>query len=130
MRQRLWSRALGIVVAAALLGAVGGTSDLDAFLYHPTGGPAAFDRVLGLERLVCLHLNDSRGARGSHLDRHALIGEGTLGREPFRRIMTDPRLDHVVRIIETPKGEDLVSNDRRMLRRLKAFARARGPAGG
>ncbi len=42
MRQRLWSRALGIVVAAALLGAVGGTSDLDAFLYHPTGGPIAF----------------------------------------------------------------------------------------
>ncbi len=91
---------------------------------------AAFDRVLGLERLVCFHLNDSRGARGSRLDRHALIGEGTLGPAPFRRIMTDPRLDHVVRIIETPKGEDLVTNDRRMLRRLKAFARARGRPGG
>jgi deoxyribonuclease-4 len=86
---------------------------------------AAFDLVLGLERLACFHLNDSRGARGSRLDRHALIGEGTLGREPFRRLMTDPRLDHVVRIIETPKGDDLVSNDRRMLRRLRAFARRR-----
>jgi deoxyribonuclease IV len=86
---------------------------------------AAFDRVLGLERLVCFHLNDSRGARGSRLDRHALIGEGTLGREPFRRLMTDPRLDHVIRIIETPKGEDMVTNDRRMLRRLRAFARGR-----
>ncbi len=90
------------------------------------GVVAAFDRVLGLERLVCFHLNDSRGPRGSRLDRHALIGEGTLGREPFRRIMTDPRLDHVIRIIETPKGEDLVTNDRRMLRRLRAFARTRG----
>ena len=83
---------------------------------------AAFDRVLGLERLVCLHLNDSRGARGSRLDRHALIGEGTLGREPFRRVMTDPRLDHVIRVIETPKGDDMVTNDRRMLRRLRAYA--------
>jgi deoxyribonuclease-4 len=89
---------------------------------------AALDRVLGLERLVCFHLNDSRGARGSHLDRHALVGEGTLGREPFRRLMSDPRLDHVIRIIETPKGEDMVSNDRRMLRRLRAFARVRGTA--
>jgi deoxyribonuclease-4 len=87
---------------------------------------AALDRILGLERLVCFHLNDSRGARGSHLDRHALVGEGTLGREPFRRVMSDPRLDHVIRIIETPKGEDMVSNDRRMLRRLRAFARVRG----
>jgi deoxyribonuclease-4 len=84
---------------------------------------ADLDRVLGLERLVCFHLNDSRGERGRHLDRHALIGEGTLGREPFRRVMTDPRLAHVVKIIETPKGDDLVTNDRRMLRRLRAFAR-------
>ena len=84
---------------------------------------AALDRVLGLERLACLHLNDSRGERGGHLDRHALIGEGTLGREPFRRIMRDPRLAHVIKVIETPKGDDMVTNDRRMLRRLRAYAR-------
>ena len=89
---------------------------------------AAFDRVLGLERLVCLHLNDSRGGRGGRLDRHALIGEGTLGREPFRRVMTDARLRDVPKILETPKGDDLVTNDRRMLRRLRAFAGAR-PSG-
>jgi deoxyribonuclease-4 len=89
---------------------------------------AELDRVLGLERLVCFHLNDSRGARGGRLDRHALIGEGTLGREPFRRVMSDPRLAHVVRIIETPNGEDMVTNDRRMLRRLRAFARGPRPA--
>lgn len=86
---------------------------------------AEFDRVLGLERLACLHLNDSRGVRGSRLDRHALIGEGTLGKEPFRRIMTDPRLAHVAKVIETPKGDDMVTNDRRMLRRLRAYARGR-----
>lgn len=84
---------------------------------------AELDRLLGLERLVCFHLNDSRGERGGHLDRHALIGEGTLGRGPFRRVMTDPRLAHVIKIIETPKGDDMVTNDRRMLRRLRAFAR-------
>jgi len=85
----------------------------------------AFDRVLGLKRLVILHLNDSRGALGSRLDRHALIGEGRLGRTPFRRLMTDPRFDHVIRILETPKGEDEVSNDRRMLRLLRRFAASR-----
>lgn len=88
---------------------------------------AEFDRVLGLARLACLHLNDSRGARGSRLDRHALIGEGTLGKEPFRRIMTDPRLAHVAKVIETPKGDDMVTNDRRMLRRLRAYASGRPP---
>ncbi len=85
----------------------------------------AFDRVLGLQRLVCLHLNDSVGGLGSRRDRHALIGEGRLGKEPFRRIMTDPRHATVIKILETPKGEDLVTNDRRMLRRLRAYARAK-----
>jgi len=89
---------------------------------------AELDRVLGLERLVCFHLNDSRGERGGRLDRHALIGEGTLGREPFRRVMTDPRLAHVIKVIETPKGDDMVTNDRRMLRRLRAYARGPRPA--
>jgi len=91
------------------------------------GVVAALDRTLGLERLACLHLNDSRGARGSRLDRHALIGEGTLGPEPFRRIMRDPRLSHVIKVIETPKSGDMMTNDRRMLRRLRAYARGRPP---
>ena len=85
----------------------------------------AFDRVLGLERLAVMHLNDSRGALGSQLDRHQLIGEGALGPEPFRRIMTDPRFQEVIRLIETPKGEDGLTNDRRMLRRLRGYARKR-----
>jgi deoxyribonuclease-4 len=83
----------------------------------------AFDRVLGLDRLAVMHLNDSKGILGSRLDRHQLIGEGMLGRGPFRPIMTDPRFRDVIKLIETPKGEDGVTNDRRMLRRLRAYSR-------
>ena len=84
----------------------------------------AFDRVIGLEHLHCLHLNDSQTPFGSHRDRHALIAEGTLGAEPFRRVMRDDRFVHVVKILETPKGDDEVTTDRRMLRRLRGYARA------
>jgi deoxyribonuclease-4 len=82
-----------------------------------------FDRVVGLEHLKCLHLNDSKAARGSHLDRHEWIAEGTIGAKPFRYIMRDPRQANVIKIIETPKRDDPVKHDRRMLRRLRAYAR-------
>ena len=82
-----------------------------------------FDRVIGSELLKCLHLNDSRVARGSRVDRHEWIAEGQIGPEPFRRIMRDPRLAGVVKIIETPKRDDPLRHDRRMLRRLRAYAR-------
>lgn len=85
----------------------------------------AFDRVLGMDRLAAIHLNDSKGALGSRRDRHALIGEGELGPTPFRRIMAEDRFRSVIKLIETPKGEDGVTNDRRMLRRLRAYARSR-----
>jgi deoxyribonuclease IV len=92
---------------------------------------AEFDRVIGFELLKCLHLNDSRAAAGSRVDRHEWIGEGRIGPEPFRRIMLDPALVDVVKIIETPKRDDPVRHDRRMLRRLRAYARGntRVPAG-
>ena len=84
----------------------------------------AFERVVGLALLKCLHLNDSKAARGSRLDRHEWIGEGTIGAEPFRRIMRDPRFAAVIKIIETPKRGDPLKHDRRMLRRLRAYAHA------
>jgi deoxyribonuclease-4 len=84
-----------------------------------------WDRTVGLARLRCLHLNDSRTGLGARVDRHAWIGEGTLGPEPFRRIMREPRFAHAVKILETPKGSDAGCHDRRMLRRLRAYARAR-----
>ena len=82
---------------------------------------SAFDGHLGLGRLAVLHLNDSKGALGSRLDRHALIGDGHLGAVPFRHIMADPRFQAVIKVIETPKGDDGVTNDRRMLRSLRAW---------
>ncbi len=87
-----------------------------------------FDREVGLELLRCLHLNDSKAAPGSHLDRHEWIAEGHIGAPAFRGIMRDPRLDSVIKIIETPKGDDALRHDRRMLRRLRAYARGRQPA--
>ena len=82
------------------------------------------DRVIGLERLRFLHLNDSKHPLGSRRDRHAGIGEGTLGKEPFRRIMQDERLRHVPKVIETPKGpepDDEVTLDRANLALLRSF---------
>jgi deoxyribonuclease-4 len=82
-----------------------------------------FDRVVGLTHLKCLHLNDSRVARGSCVDRHEWIAEGQIGAKPFRRIMRDPRLASIIKIIETPKRDDPLRHDRRMLRRLRSYAR-------
>src|SRR6266581_1809381 len=84
-----------------------------------------FDRVIGFRLLKCLHLNDSRAAAASRVDRHEWIGEGKIGPEPFRCIMRDPNLSEVVKIIETPKRDDPLRHDRRMLRRLRAYARGR-----
>ena len=84
-----------------------------------------FDRMLGFEHLHCIHLNDSKTPLGSRRDRHELIGKGSLGSEPFKRIMGDSRFDHVAKIIETPKGDDGVTNDRRALRQLRRWAQRR-----
>jgi deoxyribonuclease-4 len=82
---------------------------------------ARFDDALGLDRLRMFHLNDSEGALGSRRDRHANIGRGALGDEPFRRLMTDERFAHVPKLLETPKGDDIVRADRRNLRRLRGY---------
>jgi deoxyribonuclease IV len=81
----------------------------------------SFERVLGFDRLGLIHLNDSKHHFGSRKDRHEGIGEGTLGTEPFRRIMLDERLLAVPKILETPKGDDGVTADRRNLGLLRSF---------
>jgi deoxyribonuclease-4 len=96
--------------------------DFDAVWAH-------WDRVIGLRQLRCIHLNDSKTPFDSRRDRHELIGEGSLGPEPFRRLMTDPRFARVVKIIETPKGNDDNKMDRKMLRRLRAYARTPARSG-
>lgn len=67
----------------------------------------AFNKIIGLDRLVCIHLNDSKKGLGSRVDRHEHIGKGFIGSECFRLIMNDRRFNNIVRIIETPKGPDM-----------------------
>ena len=64
-----------------------------------------FDRLIGLGRLECFHFNDSKKGLGSRVDRHEHIGQGTLGLNPFRFILNDPRFATVPKILETPKGD-------------------------
>ncbi|MBA2293300.1 MAG: deoxyribonuclease IV [Gemmatimonadales bacterium] len=84
-----------------------------------------WDRVIGIDLLTCLHMNDSKTPFASRRDRHALIGEGSLGTEPFRQIMVSPRLAGIPKILETPKGDlDEVTNDLAMLALLRAMGGA------
>ncbi len=66
-----------------------------------------FDRIIGLQHLAAIHLNDSKTARGSRVDRHAHIGKGQIGLEAFRFIMRDRRFRKIPKVLETPKGKDL-----------------------
>jgi len=66
---------------------------------------AAFDEVVGRDRLRAWHLNDSKKELGSRVDRHETIGEGHMGLEPFRHILGDPLSDELPMYLETPKGE-------------------------
>lgn len=61
-----------------------------------------FDRVIGLERLKAVHINDSLNPRGSHKDRHARIGEGCLGAEALGRVVRHPALQGLPFVLETP----------------------------
>jgi len=67
---------------------------------------AEFDREIGLQRLACFHINDSKKGLDSHVDRHEHIGQGTLGLEPFRMLLNDPRFMAIPKILETPKGDN------------------------
>jgi deoxyribonuclease-4 len=66
-----------------------------------------FYRVVGLDRLVAIHLNDSKTARGSRVDRHEHVGRGKIGLPAFRFIMSDRRFRKIPKVLETPKGKDL-----------------------
>jgi deoxyribonuclease-4 len=66
-----------------------------------------FVDVVGTRRLVAIHVNDSKKALGSRVDRHEHIGKGQIGLEGFRAMMNDPRLDQIPKILETPKSEDM-----------------------
>ncbi len=80
------------------------------------------DGTIGIDRLRVWHLNDSSRECGSRVDRHAGIGAGKIGLEPFRRLVNDLRFRHLPMILETPKGiedgEDLDARNLRILKQL------------
>ena len=65
-----------------------------------------FDAIVGLRKLKCFHMNDSKKTLGSRVDRHDHIGKGLIGKEGFSHIMNDKRLEHIPKILETPKGKE------------------------
>ena len=83
--------------------------DLDGVL-------AEFGRVIGLDRLRAIHLNDSLNDRGSHKDRHARIGEGHIGLEALVRVINHPKLRDLPFILETPNDHDGYHREIRLLR--------------
>jgi deoxyribonuclease-4 len=65
-----------------------------------------FDNIIGIDRLKCFHMNDSKKQLGSRVDRHENIGDGFIGLEGFSNIMNDKRIEMVPKILETPKGKE------------------------
>ena len=65
------------------------------------------DALIGADQIVAFHLNDSKTDLGSHVDRHAGIGQGKIGRDAFRHIVNDPRFRNHPGCLEAPKSEDL-----------------------
>ena len=86
-------------------------ADLDGVL-------AEFDRVIGLDRLKALHLNDSKNPCGAHKDRHEKIGQGCLGLDTFRHILRHPALRGLPMILETPNELDGYAAEIALLREL------------
>jgi deoxyribonuclease-4 len=66
-----------------------------------------FNKIIGLNRLVVFHVNDSKRELGSRVDRHEHIGKGKIGIEAFRLLMNDTRFTPIPKILETPKSEDM-----------------------
>jgi deoxyribonuclease-4 len=81
----------------------------------------AFDDLLGLDRLLVIHMNDAKRELGSRIDRHERIGKGCIGTEPFGFILNDRRLARVPKILETPKASP--RDDRMNLRTLRSLVK-------
>jgi len=82
---------------------------------------AHLDATIGLKHVPVWHCNDAKAARGSKLDRHQHVGKGSIGKEPFRRLLNDLRLAHAAFIAETPI--DKPGDDRRNVAALKALVK-------
>ena len=78
-----------------------------------------FDRIIGMDKLKALHLNDSKNPFSSHKDRHELLGQGSLGVEAFRAIVNHPWLQNKPMILETPNELPGYQAEIAMLRSLE-----------
>jgi deoxyribonuclease-4 len=78
-----------------------------------------FDRIIGLDKLFAFHLNDSKKDLGSRVDRHEHIGDGCLGLEPFSHLLNDKRFKSRPMSIETPKEDDMDTQNLKTLRSLR-----------
>ena len=86
-------------------------NDLDSVLEE-------FDRIVGLDRLKALHLNDSKNPLSSHKDRHECIGDGNLGLETFKNVVNHPALKGLPMILETPNDLPGYAKEIELLRSL------------
>ncbi|MCI1982864.1 MAG: deoxyribonuclease IV [Oscillospiraceae bacterium] len=86
-------------------------NDLDGVLKE-------FDRIIGLEKLRAVHLNDSRNPLGSHKDRHEKIGKGYIGLDAFERIINHPKLRGLPFLLETPNDLDGYAEEIKLLKAL------------
>ena len=77
------------------------------------------ERHVGLDRIHCWHLSDSKMERGSKMDRHQHLGEGTIGLAPFSMLVNDPRFENVPAILETPKEGPGDEGNLAILRKLR-----------
>lgn len=84
---------------------------------------AEIGATVGFDAVRVWHCNDAKAARGSKLDRHQHIGQGTIGNEPFRRLLNDARFAHCAFIAETPVDDD--GDEERNVRVLKSFVKKR-----
>jgi len=82
-----------------------------------------FSDIIGLDHLKVFHVNDSKKPFGSRVDRHEQLGIGELGLKPFEFLMQDKRFIDIPKILETPKGDDPVTNDIRNLDILRGFVK-------
>ncbi len=77
-----------------------------------------FDKIIGLEKLKAIHINDSKNDLGSHKDRHEKIGEGTIGTDAFERIINHPKLRNLPFFLETPNELDGYEKEISLLKTL------------
>jgi len=81
---------------------------------------AALDHAVGIGQVKAFHLNDAKKGLGSRADRHASVGQGTIGIETFRRIVNDPRFRGLPMVVETPGPLAVWKKEVALLRRLRA----------